>query len=466
MVRTLALLIAAVAVSSVAAAPVYARKKGDGQASAVAAVAAPTPTAVTDTTGATSDDDQSELDSLLAPFISSISAAAAATAIPVTTANPAVEASILPIASAASASAAAAQASVIATADPNSIFQPGSAEDAGKEAFLKTKLQLEQEAGDVDDAAQTQKDLNDFNDQLIGALQACFADFLKEQKAQTNRLIEELKPKPVPTTDKKTAFWNAYKTLADEHDKEFLQRYSTDLDTSLIFAGLFSAVDSAFIIQIQPEIQPHGTRSIVILAQCLLYISLFSTLLASLLAVLGKQWLMYYSAAGEKGSLETRGLERQRKFDGRVKWKFDAVIQMFPLLLQFGLGLFWAALTIYLWTIHPSIASIVLVLTLSGLVAYVFLLRSAVVHADSPFQTPLASIMVYLSSTQLWKKSQAIFKQMTTPLFTLFTAFGSAISVLIHHSRDVLPRFSKPKLELSNSKELVPLLMVPKPSPA
>ncbi|KAJ7512338.1 hypothetical protein B0H11DRAFT_1642501, partial [Mycena galericulata] len=80
--------------------------------------------------------------------------------------------------------------------------------------------------------------------------------------------------------DKKTAFWNAYKTLADEHDREFQQRYSTDLDTCLIFAGLFSAVESAFIVQIQPEIQPDNTATIILVAQSLLYISLGSTLLA------------------------------------------------------------------------------------------------------------------------------------------------------------------------------------------
>ncbi|KAJ7264213.1 hypothetical protein C8J57DRAFT_995697, partial [Mycena rebaudengoi] len=121
--------------------------------------------------------------------------------------------------------------------------------------------------------------------------------------------------------DKETAFWDAYKTLADEHDKEFYQKYSTDLDTSLIFAGLFSAVSSAFIIQIQPELQQDpddvtqgllrllihningslfaaadasppddGAPTIIVVAQSLLYISLFSTLLAALLAVLGKQW--------------------------------------------------------------------------------------------------------------------------------------------------------------------------------
>ncbi|KAJ7794777.1 hypothetical protein B0H14DRAFT_2217346, partial [Mycena olivaceomarginata] len=82
--------------------------------------------------------------------------------------------------------------------------------------------------------------------------------------------------------DKKAVFWNMYKTLADEHDKELLQRYSTDLDTGLIFAGLFSAVDSAFIIQIQPEFQLSDPRLslVTLIAQSLLYISLGSTLLA------------------------------------------------------------------------------------------------------------------------------------------------------------------------------------------
>ncbi|KAJ7877180.1 hypothetical protein B0H13DRAFT_1455490, partial [Mycena leptocephala] len=119
--------------------------------------------------------------------------------------------------------------------------------------------------------------------------------------------------------DKRTNFWTAYKTLAHEFDKEFQRKYGNDLDTSLIFAGLFSAVSSAFIIQIQPELQtgpntttqallgllvenitgvapppallaqPTGPATIII-AQCLLYFSLFSTLLAALLAVLGKQW--------------------------------------------------------------------------------------------------------------------------------------------------------------------------------
>ncbi|KAJ6574450.1 hypothetical protein B0H19DRAFT_853701, partial [Mycena capillaripes] len=95
----------------------------------------------------------------------------------------------------------------------------------------------------------------------------------------------------------------------------------------------------------------HPPRPIIVVVQTLLYVSLFTTLLASLLGVLGKQWVMYYQAAGSRGTIEERGLERQRKLDGLVKWKFDIILQMFPLLLQLALLLFSGALSVYLWSI-------------------------------------------------------------------------------------------------------------------
>ncbi|KAJ7186432.1 hypothetical protein C8R46DRAFT_1057179 [Mycena filopes] len=188
--------------------------------------------------------------------------------------------------------------------------------------------------------------------------------------------------------------------LADEYDKEFQQKYSTDLDTALIFAGLFSAVSSAFIIQIEPQL--IGTPpTIIVVAQSMLYISLFATLLAALLAVLGKQWIMYYQAAGSRGTIEERGLERQRKLDGLVKWKFDAVLQLFPLLLQLALLLFACSLSVYLWTVNRAISTIVIVLTSCGLIAYFFLLASAAIFPDSPFQTPLTPLVARLASPAL-----------------------------------------------------------------
>ncbi|KAF7333404.1 hypothetical protein MVEN_02356200 [Mycena venus] len=230
----------------------------------------------------------------------------------------------------------------------------------------------------------------------------CFQGLIAKQEEHSMKIhkaVESLKPS-APIADTKTAFWNAYMQLADDYDKEFQQKYSTDLNTGLIFAGLFSAVSSAFIIQIQPAFTP-GTPppTTVVIAQSLLYISLFSALLASLLAVLGMQWLMYYQAAGSRGVNRDRGLERQRKLDGLQKWKFEAVLQTFPLLLQLALLLFATGLSVYLWTIHLSIAIIVLALTAVGFGLYLFLLGSAVKYAESPFQTPLTPFLIQLFPT-------------------------------------------------------------------
>ncbi|KAJ7245503.1 hypothetical protein C8J57DRAFT_1524220 [Mycena rebaudengoi] len=249
---------------------------------------------------------------------------------------------------------------------------------------------------------------------LGNTIRECFANLTKGNEVQTEN------QRPPPARDKEATFWNAYKTLSEEYDREFHKKYGTDLDTSLIFAGLFSAVSSAFIIQIQPELQQDpnevtqqllrilihnanpslfsgidltepnsGATTIVIIVQSLLYASLFSTLLAALLAVLGKQWLMHYDAAGSRGTLAERGLECQQKYDGLQKWKFTLVMEMFPLLLQLALLLFSAALSVYLLTISHPIAIIVIALTSLGTLAYISLLVSATVYPDSPFQTPL-----------------------------------------------------------------------------
>ncbi|KAJ7495825.1 hypothetical protein B0H11DRAFT_2387400 [Mycena galericulata] len=223
---------------------------------------------------------------------------------------------------------------------------------------------------------------------LSYALRDGLAELGKRNEEYTERLekaIEAIKPKPV-VADKDTSFWNSYRLLADEHDKEFHQKYSSDLDTALIF--------------IQPELQPGSDgpppSTLVIAAQILLFLTLFTTLLAALLAVLGKQWLFIYGEAGNRGTLEERGLERQRKLDGLLKWKFELILQMFPLLLQLALFLFWAALSVYLWAIQHSLAVIMIFLTAFGSMIYIAVLISAMIYPDSPFQTPLSDLLAGL----------------------------------------------------------------------
>ncbi|KAJ6552611.1 hypothetical protein DFH09DRAFT_1167112 [Mycena vulgaris] len=239
-------------------------------------------------------------------------------------------------------------------------------------------------------------------DRLVHVLQKGFRDLKDTNRPKTS------------ATSKEITFWTEYKTLADEYDKEFHQKYSTDLDTSLIFAGLFSAVDSAFIIQIQPEFKPGpdgpGPSTLVIAAQILLYISLFATLLAALLSVLGKQWLLHYGEAGNRGTIEERGLERQHKLEGLRKWKFEYVMQAFPLLLQLALLLFWAALSVYLWTINLPLAVTVITLTSLSTISYIILLISAMKYPNSPYQTPLSSLLVVLTRPIVWSYKKAKFR--------------------------------------------------------
>ncbi|KAJ7113151.1 hypothetical protein C8R44DRAFT_984939 [Mycena epipterygia] len=278
--------------------------------------------------------------------------------------------------------------------------------------------------------------MSDSTDRLIVALQSCFSDLIRRQEEQADKIhkaLEALKP-PAPTTDHKTAFWNSYMKLADEHDKELQQKYSTDLDTALIFAGLFSAVSSAFIIQIQPLI--IGTiPAIIVAVQSLLYLSLFTTLLAALLAVLGKQWIFYYQAAGSRGTIEERGHERQRKLDGLLSWKFDLVLQTFPLLLQLALLLFSVALAVYLWTVHHSIAIIVLTLTSFGFISYISLLGSAIFSPDSPFQTPLAPFLGQIIPTTLRVARRTFIK------LVHFSRSICSSSRAVKSRKQVLPRF-------------------------
>jgi hypothetical protein len=212
--------------------------------------------------------------------------------------------------------------------------------------------------------------------------------------------------------------------------------------------------------------QQTGTPKIILIAQSLLYFSLSSTLLAALLAVLGKQWLLHYDSVGEKGTIEERGLERQRKFTGLQSWKFDIVMQIFPLLLQLSLLLFAAALSIYLWTIHHVIAAIVLSLTGLGAILYTAMIISAVASPDSPFQTSLSFLLARLVKTiflpptlhRIGRKTWRVFHIAVELLSAFFSYAWSATSSLMKGMPPLLPQFKTGKSS-EQTKKTHPILI-------
>ncbi|KAJ6556651.1 hypothetical protein DFH09DRAFT_1084729 [Mycena vulgaris] len=298
-----------------------------------------------------------------------------------------------------------------------------------------------------------------------------------------NATLESFKAK-AQSTDKKTAFWTAYNKLADEFDKEFQAKYGGDLDTGLIF--------------VQPELQPNpnavtqallriivqnmtgvadpapmftqtGPATIILVAQSLWYFSLLTTLLAALLAVLGKQWLMNYNSAGERGTIEDRGLERQRKLDGLQRWKFHLFMQIFPLLLQFALLLFAVALSIYLWTIHRALAAIVLSVTALGFILYAVMVISTLWSPDSPFQTPLTALLVavlkFIPFPQfLHRYAQTSAKTLFTALAVLRGSLAQAYSNFTKATPQVLPYINTPASKPTLRKPVRIFDEIPPPS--
>ena len=140
---------------------------------------------------------------------------------------------------------------------------------------------------------------------------------------------------------------------------------------------------------------------IVVWSQPLAYASLSLSLLGAFGAVLGKQWLAYYKLTRfGHGSLEERGIRRQNKLQGLEVWHLDAVLQSFPVLLQISLLIFAVALSGYVWTQEAATSGIVIAVTATGVLFYLFIVYASLLSPDCPFQTPVSSIIRHP-----WKKN-------------------------------------------------------------
>ena len=185
---------------------------------------------------------------------------------------------------------------------------------------------------------------------------------------------------------------------------------------------------SAFVIQVQPQLQPDpndemaallrvliskidnttfgnnvptvpqwsGPAQTIVQVQAILYASLATSLFSSFLAMLGKQWLNRYASIDMRGSAIERSQNRQRKLDGIITWYFDHVMESLPLMLQFALLLLGCALSLYLWNINTIVMSVVLGITSFGIVLYIFIIIAGATFAGCPYQTPGALILRYI----------------------------------------------------------------------
>ena len=139
-----------------------------------------------------------------------------------------------------------------------------------------------------------------------------------------------------------------------------------------------------------------GPPDAIVQAQAILYASLAISLVSAFLAMLGKQWLSRYKSIDKRGPAIERSHDRQRKLDGVIVWFFDYVMALLPLLLQAGLLLLGSALTRYLWEVNIIVASVILGITSTGVLFYLFIVIAGTISKSCPYQTPFAHLFRYI----------------------------------------------------------------------
>ncbi|CCM00957.1 uncharacterized protein FIBRA_03005 [Fibroporia radiculosa] len=189
------------------------------------------------------------------------------------------------------------------------------------------------------------------------------------------------------------------------YQDEIINRWKDELNNLLIFAGLFSAVLTAFVIEYYPTLQPSTTpdtttqllmimsaqlevlttgarhdnssllsvsalassssaskpSSQVVAVNGLWFAALVFSLGAASLAMSVNQWLNHHRTRPLSMSRESAEIWylRHRSLD---RWKVPLIISVLPVLLQVSLALFLVGLVVLLWPLNTSISAVVCVL--------------------------------------------------------------------------------------------------------
>ncbi|KAG8923705.1 hypothetical protein FRC01_012461 [Tulasnella sp. 417] len=241
----------------------------------------------------------------------------------------------------------------------------------------------------------------------------------EEEKFRRDRRVGD--PNYVSSIERKFGqigdFWNRYEKLADQSDKEMSKNLNGNLDVLLIFAGLFSAVNTAFISLSIPSLSPdssdetnnllrllvlrvdNGTLSPTdlsppfspapssVIANCFLLSSLCFSLLAAVGAMLGKEWLQNYDRTAQPGLLEEQARQRQRKYDGAKRWHLEETVQFLPNILLFSVVLFFIGLVELLLPMNKVVAGFVISLFGAGTVLSLATIVAGTFSHDGPYQS-------------------------------------------------------------------------------
>ncbi|KAJ7861794.1 armadillo-type protein [Mycena olivaceomarginata] len=210
--------------------------------------------------------------------------------------------------------------------------------------------------------------------------------------------------------------WKLYMDLARISDKNLAKLLNSDLDSLLIFASLFSAILAAFLIEIRkslqkdlqtsipssPAFQPTASSRWV---NGLWFSSLMFSLMSALGASVAKSWVTQFSSAVSGSSWGDASAHCQR-FRGLKRWRMKLIIQSLPILTHIAFFLFSAGLVVLLFRDDLMIGLLLLLLTATILLLYLGSSIHPAYYSDSPFRTPVSSMIRRLLFGN-WRRHEA-----------------------------------------------------------
>ncbi|KAK0449634.1 uncharacterized protein EV420DRAFT_780242 [Desarmillaria tabescens] len=221
--------------------------------------------------------------------------------------------------------------------------------------------------------------------------------------------------------------WRTYLEECSAFDLGMVEGWRDALDVLLVFAGLFSAVVSTFLVQATQSLQidySAVTASLLIelinvqraaangsvvnnvpstdlasrpsasgsWVNGLWFTSLALSLGTALFAVLTKQWIHQYLLV-PSGTPRDKCRVRHFRYMGLRQWRVDFIIGLLPVLMSSSLALFLVGLVIFIVPLHVTISCVIGALTFISFAAYGVTNFLPILYLECPYKTPLSHYM-------------------------------------------------------------------------
>ncbi|KAF7343193.1 hypothetical protein MVEN_01750500 [Mycena venus] len=245
--------------------------------------------------------------------------------------------------------------------------------------------------------------------------------------------------------------WAVYIDEAEKYDKALVEGWKSDMEGLLIFAGLFSASLTAFLIESYKTLSPdQGAITIALLAQIsnqldpsssttpppvdsssftpstaslacntLWFLSLGLSLSCALIATLVEQWARDFI---QRTEMRPSPIIRARIFSylyfGMQRFGMHTIVGFIPLLLHISLLLFFAGLVAFLRPINRVM--VIVAALMLGLISaiYICLTILPIISSDAPYRTPLSNVawglFQRLSTPSYWRRKSPSDKESGT----------------------------------------------------